>query len=203
MLLLSVPASPAAAVAAPADRYFGRLKMSALRIRYETMQLKKRYETHQLLPDQMMHLLLLTEDGFQDWARLYSNDPWLPSTGYAMAQLYEELPGKTARDHAVALLVYVKAHFPTTSYAAMSRSALHRGLSVRATPAWAEPPPAPPPSATPPAPEPTPSGAPSPPAQGVRTPTGKNDDEGLLARHPTAGIERDVAGNVRDGTARL
>ncbi|MGA8575683.1 MAG: hypothetical protein WB609_08390 [Candidatus Cybelea sp.] len=171
MLLLSAFASPVAAVAAPADRYFGRFKMSALRIRYETMQLKKRYETHQLFPDQTMHLLLLTEDAFQEWARLYSHDPWLPSTGYAMAQLYEELPGTAARDHAVTLLIYVKSHSPTTSYGAKSRAALHRGLSVKPMPAWAEPPPTAPPSAAPSAPVPTPSGAPSPsatPSQGVR-----------------------------------
>ena len=37
---------------APADRYFGKLKMSALRIRYEIMQLRPRYETHKLLPEE-------------------------------------------------------------------------------------------------------------------------------------------------------
>ncbi len=125
------------AVAAPADRYFGKLKMSTLRIRYEIMQLKQRYETHQLLPDQAEHLLLLTEDAFDEWARLYPTDPWLPSTGYDMALLYEELPGTVARDHAVALLVYVKTHFPKTSYARESRDQLHRGVPTKPRPSWA------------------------------------------------------------------
>lgn len=130
-------ATQLAATSAPADRYFGRLKVSALRIRYETMQLKKRYETHELLPDQTLHLLLLNQDAFEQWAALYPKDPWLASTGYSMAQLFEELPGATARDHAVGLFVYVKSHFPNTSYARQSRDQLHRGVPIKPEPAWA------------------------------------------------------------------
>ncbi|MGB6519626.1 MAG: hypothetical protein WBE79_14105 [Candidatus Cybelea sp.] len=139
------------AVDAPADQYFGTLKMSALRIRYETMQLKKRYETHELLPDQTLHLLLLTESAYTDWAGRYPTDSWLSSTGYAMALLYAELPGTQARDRAVALFTYVKSRFPKTPYAGKSRDALHRGVSVKAEPAWAAqtPKPSPLPSAPP------------------------------------------------------
>ena len=134
------------ATAAPADRYFGKLKMSALRVRYETMQLKKRYETHELTGDQTIHLLVLTEDAFDDWSRQYPKDPWLASTGFAMADLYKELPGKLARDRAVKLFVYVKTSFPNTRYAAESRNELHRGISVKPEPSAT---PAPPPTATP------------------------------------------------------
>ena len=126
-----------AVTAAPGDQYFGKLKMSALRIRYETMQLKKRYENHDLRPEQAEHLLLLTEDAFHDWARLYPKDSWLASTGFAMAQLYAELPGTPARDRAVALFVYVKSSFPASSYARQSRDELHRGVPTKPEPAWA------------------------------------------------------------------
>jgi hypothetical protein len=150
-----------AVTAAPADRYFGKLKMSALRVRYETMQLKKRYETHELTGDQTVHLLVLTEDAFDDWSRQYPKDPWLASTGYAMAHLYEELPGKLARDRAVKLFVYVKTSFPSTRYAEESRNELHRGISVKPEPSAT---PAPAPTATPTAtgaPSATPSALPS------------------------------------------
>lgn len=156
-----VVATQPAVTAAPADRYFGKLKMSALRVRYETMQLKKRYETHQLLWDQTIHLLVLTEDAFDEWSRLYPRDPWLASTGFAMAHLYQELPGNLARDRAVKLFVYVKTSFPNTRYAAESRNELHRGIWVKPTPS---PTPAPPPTATPNAtgvPSATPSALPS------------------------------------------
>lgn len=116
-LALIAVATQAAVTAAPADRYFGKLKMSALRVRYETMQLKKRYETHQLRADETIHLLVLTEDAFDEWSRLYPKDPWLASTGFAMAHLYEELPSRLSRDRAVKLFAYVKTSFPNTRYA--------------------------------------------------------------------------------------
>lgn len=162
LIALGLTLAQAAVTSAPGDRYFGKLKMSALRVRYETMQLKKRYENHELLPDQTMHLLLLTDDAFRQWAQQYPNDSWLPSTGYALALLYEELPGAQARDRAVALLRYVTSHFPKTPYAAQSRNQLHRGIAIKPDPAWARP--TPQPSSPPPAsPVPTvPSPAPTP-----------------------------------------
>jgi len=139
LIALGLTLAQAAMTSAPGDRYFGKLKMSALRIRYETMQLKKRYENHELLPDQTMHLVLLTDDAFRQWAQQYPKDAWLPSTGYALAHLYEELPGSQARDRAVTILIYVTSHFPRTPYAARSRDQLHRGVAVKPNPAWAHP----------------------------------------------------------------
>jgi len=169
MLTTIAMVAQAAPVTAPADQYFGKLKMSALRIRYETMQLKKRYETHQLLPEQAEHLLLLTQDAFGQWARAYPRDPWLASTGYAIATLFGEMPGATARDHAVALYVYVKTSFPSSSYATSSRTALHHGVAVKPDPAWAiamrAPSPSPATSSSPaasPSPATSPSASPAP-----------------------------------------
>lgn len=131
--------------------------MSALRTRYETMQLKKRYETHQLLPEQAEHLLLLTDDAYMDWARRYPRDAWLASTGFALAELYGELPGATPRDRAVALLKYVAQRFPKSPYAQKSRTLLHRGVTTKPYPAWARATPTPIPSLAPPSLAPSPS----------------------------------------------
>jgi len=122
---------------APADQYFGRLKVSALRVRYEIMQLRPRYETHTLLPEQAAHLLDLDEDAFYAWAAAYPKDSWLASTGFMLAKLYAELPGTAARDDAVRAYTYVKTHFPSTSYGKQSAAALHHGVAVAADPAWA------------------------------------------------------------------
>jgi hypothetical protein len=165
MLLSVILASQLAVTSAPADEYFGRLKMSALRVRYETMQLKKRYEAHQLLPEQTEHLLLLTEDAFDQWAARYPKDGWLASTGVLLAALYAELPGEVAREHAVTLYVYVKAHFPHSPYGAVSRAALHRGVTTKADPPWAKAMRATVPSAAPsapPSPQSLPAASPSP-----------------------------------------
>jgi hypothetical protein len=162
MLTCVVLLSQLAVTNAPADEYFGKLKMSALRVRYETMQLEKRYETHQLLPEQAEHLLLLTEDSFDQWAARYPKDPWLPSTGLLIAALYAELPGEVAREHAVTLYVYVKVHFPHSRYGAESRALLHRGVSTKADPPWAKAMRAAVPSAAPSAPPSPPLASPSP-----------------------------------------
>ena len=153
--------------------------MSALRIRYEILQLQPRYETHKLLPEEAEHLATLDEDAFYAWAASYPHDAWLASTGYMLAQLYEELPGSDARKRAVRALTFVKAHFPNTTYSKEAVAALHHGIPTRPDPQWAiamraarvTPAPSPTPrssagpSATPSAASPkpeTPSAAPSP-----------------------------------------
>lgn len=162
MLIIAGLLATLAVTSAPADEYFGKLKMSALRVRYETMQLKKRYETHQLLPEQTEHLLLLTQDSFDQWAARYPKDPWLASTGFLIATLYAELPGTAAREDAVTLYVFVKSHFPRSSYATSSRAALHHGVATKADPAWAKEMRATVPSASPAAsPSASPAAAPS------------------------------------------
>ena len=138
-----------AAASAPVDQYFGKLKMSALRIRYEIVSIRDRYETHKILPGDALHLALLTEDAFDDWARKYPKDSWLASTGYMFAKVYAEMPGTTARDHAVKLYTFVSSQFPATRYASESRDALHRGVAVRPEPAWAAQTPSPSPSPSP------------------------------------------------------
>lgn len=122
---------------APADRYFGKLEMSALRIRYEVLQLRPRYETHKLLPEEAEHLALLDEDAFYAWAASYPQDAWLASTAFMLAQLFEELPGSDARKHAVRCLEYVMSRFPKTIYAKEAAAALRHGVPIRSDPSWA------------------------------------------------------------------
>jgi hypothetical protein len=146
--------------AAPADKYFGRLKMSALRIRYEITQLKTDYEYHRRMPDDVLHVLSYTEDAYYQWAAAYPKDSWLPSTGYNLAKLFEELPGFSARDGAVRALQFVRTHFKNTRYSKASVADLKRGVPVRPEPAWAiRPAPTASSSAMPPA---TPSASPVP-----------------------------------------
>ncbi len=124
---------------APADKYFGRLKMSALRIRYEIQQLKTDYEYHRRLPNDVLHLLTYTEDAYYQWAAAYPKDSWLPSTGYNLARLFEELPGYGARESAIRALEFVRTHFRNTRYSKLSVADLKRGVAVKPEPAWAVP----------------------------------------------------------------
>lgn len=123
--------------AAPADKYFGSLKMSALRIRYEIAQLKTDYEYHRRTPDDVLHLLSYTEEAYYQWAAAYPKDTWLPSTGYNLAKLFEELPGNGAHDGAVRALQFVRIHFKGTRYSKASAADLQRGIPVKPEPSWA------------------------------------------------------------------
>lgn len=179
LALLTIAASGAFGNA-PADRYFGRLKMSALRIRYEIMQVRARYESHKLLPEEAEHLLDLDADAFYAWAKAYPHDTWLASSGYLLAGLYAELPGNAARASANQAYKFVAAGFRSTSYGQKSVAVLHRGgVPLRPDPAWAQgmraarvtPSPSPAPSTAPSAsanpassaaPSPSPSPSPSP-----------------------------------------
>src|SRR5205807_1622341 len=92
---------------APADAYFGRLKYSALRVRYTTQQLKQQLEGHKRFPNDVAHMAAFTQEAYYDWARRFPRDRWLDSTGYGIAKLYEELPGADARMQVIKLLTFV------------------------------------------------------------------------------------------------
>lgn len=122
---------------APADRYFGRLRMSALRIRYEIAQLKSRYDNHKLLPENTSHLAGLTEEAYYDWAGRFPKDGWLASTALNLAHLYEDLPGASARAEATKALTFVRSHFGNTRYSKQAAGELQRGITAKPDPLWA------------------------------------------------------------------
>jgi len=156
LLLLSMTLAVVPSADAPADKYFGRLRMSALRIRYEIAQLKSRYDNHKLLPENVSHLAGLTEEAYYDWAGRYPKDGWLASTGVNLAHLYEDLPGVSARNAAVKALTFVSAHFGYTRYLEQAAAELRRGIPVKPDPLWAIKMRAtPPPSTATPSPAPT------------------------------------------------
>src|SRR5437660_9143559 len=137
LLLLSLTLAASPSDNAPADKYFGRLRMSALRIRYEIAQLKSRYDNHTLLPENAMHLAGLTAEAYYDWAGRYPKDGWLGSTGVNLAHLYEDLPGSSARSAALKALTFVKSHVSSTNYSKQAATELRRRIVVKTDPLWA------------------------------------------------------------------
>lgn len=137
LALLGLTLAAASSDNAPADRYFGRLRMSALRIRYEIAQLKSRYDNHKLLPENASHLAGLTEEAYYDWSGRYPKDGWLASTGLNLAHLYEDLPGASARSEAMKALTFVRSRFANTRYSKQAAAELQRGIAVKPDPLWA------------------------------------------------------------------
>ena len=153
MLTTIALVAQAAAVTAPADQYFGKLKMSALRIRYETMQLKKAVlKPTSCCPSRPSICCSSPRTRSASGLGPIQGIPGWRPPGTRSGTLFGELPGATARDHAVALYVYVKRASPVPLYATSSRTALHHGVPVKPDPAWAiamrVPSPSPSPAAT-------------------------------------------------------
>ncbi|HEX3551009.1 MAG TPA: hypothetical protein VHT53_11565 [Candidatus Elarobacter sp.] len=63
---------------APADEYFGRLKMSVLGIRNELVTLEHRAQGGDRNVAAMAGKLALVDDAMRDWRSRYPRDTWLP-----------------------------------------------------------------------------------------------------------------------------
>jgi hypothetical protein len=106
---------------APADRYFGRLKMSILGVRNALSDLSARADAQ---PEQAEHIYdkaVLVEDALHDWQRHFPRDPWIPKYAYALAQLYGKLELDDARLRKNDTLDWLIATYPESEYAQLPR----------------------------------------------------------------------------------
>lgn len=118
-------AAPALAVPsanlAPADRYFGRMKMSILGIRNSLKDLGAEADVR---PDNAAHIfdkVVFVEDALHDWQRHFPLDPWIPKYAYSLAQVYGKLNTEDARAHRESTLAWLHATYPRSEYAQLSR----------------------------------------------------------------------------------
>lgn len=80
VLAFAAPAAHASTMGelAPADHYFGRLKMSILGIRNELDTLERRVMTGDHDLPSMIGKLAFVDDALRDWRVHYPRDNWLP-----------------------------------------------------------------------------------------------------------------------------
>lgn len=124
---------------APADEYFGRLKLSPLGIRHEVLTLKDDFHHARARPDVIEHKAEDVEDSIDDWATRFPQDTWIASAAWQLATLFEELPGKDAHEHAIVVLELVRDRFPDSVFADDAKRDLARGVGIRPWPHWAGP----------------------------------------------------------------
>lgn len=125
-LLLAVPfAAPAFAqptsTLAPADRYFGRLKMSILGVRNAIKDLAARADEHPEDAEHIYDKAVLVEDALHDWQRHFPHDPWVPKYAYSLAQLFGKLDRDDARVRKNDTLDWLIATYPSSEYAQLPR----------------------------------------------------------------------------------
>jgi hypothetical protein len=106
---------------APADRYFGRLKMSILGVRNSIKDLAARADAHPEDAEHVFDKAVLVEDALRDWHAHFPRDPWIPRYAYGLAQLYGKLDTDDAREHRNDMLDWLAATFPESQYAQLPR----------------------------------------------------------------------------------
>jgi len=106
---------------APADRYFGRLKMSILGVRNALHDLSARADMHPEDAEHIYDKAVLVEDALHDWQRHFPRDPWIPKYTYSLAQLYGKLDMEDARVRKNDTLDWLIATYPDSEYAQLPR----------------------------------------------------------------------------------
>ncbi|HEX3464137.1 MAG TPA: hypothetical protein VHS78_08840 [Candidatus Elarobacter sp.] len=106
---------------APADRYFGRLKMSILGVRNSIKDLADRADAHPEDAEHIYDKAVLVEDALHDWQKHFPRDPWIPKYAYSLAQLYGKLDLDDARVRKNDTLDWLIATYPESEYAMLPR----------------------------------------------------------------------------------
>ncbi|MDP9017207.1 MAG: hypothetical protein M3N19_02665 [Candidatus Eremiobacteraeota bacterium] len=85
----SVPAPAAAATRlAPADEYFGRLKMSILGIRNQLAALEIKAGFRGENRSALLGQATFIEDAMREWSAKYPGDPWIPKFRHRLSVVY-------------------------------------------------------------------------------------------------------------------
>ena len=135
-----VTAKPAAAkpVVAPADEYFGRMKLSILGISNTIHDTKLREGFDPAHAAAYYDKLSLAEDALEDWSKKYPHDTWLPGKAYYMSHEFWAMNTPDGNREAERCRSLLFAQFKTSSYAAKARTE----TAVMFQPALAAAPPA-------------------------------------------------------------
>lgn len=128
-LALALPISATAAPAfatpygqlAPADRYFGHMKMSILGIRNSIKDLSEAAEMNRGEPEHIFDKAVLVEDALRDWQHQFPRDPWIPKYAYSLAMLYQKLDYIEARGRGAAMLEWLDSRYPESEFASLPR----------------------------------------------------------------------------------
>lgn len=122
---------PAVVRVAPADEYFGRLKMSILGIRNQLHDLGLRL---QYAPDKSEDVLgsaAMVEDAMRDWERKYPADPWLAKSVYELTQLYARVHTEHGHESAARALRWLLGRYGHTAYGAQARVQIRPQVGLR------------------------------------------------------------------------
>lgn len=118
--------APPVAVA-PADEYFGKLKLSVLGIRNTIKDVGLNLDIDQTRWVQQASKAEFAEDALHDWEKKYPQDTWLAKTMFALERMYAKLDSDEGRKHALASMKWLVHDFPKSWYAKTGKRELALG----------------------------------------------------------------------------
>ncbi len=132
---------------APADEYFGPLKLSILGIRNTIHDLGARYDVNHDIGHQTFTSAQLTERAIHDWEHRYPHDGQVPKAIYLLQRLYTKVLTAEARARAGVTAKWMFADYPSSPQGKQLKKTLsleHLAALPVATPAPEADPAAPP-----------------------------------------------------------
>jgi hypothetical protein len=106
---------------APADEYFGRLKMSILGIRNTIKDDGLKVDADPTQGAGVITSVAYTEDALHDWESKYPRDTWLPHSLFTLERLYAKIDSDVARAKAKATMLWLVHDFPWSPQAKIGR----------------------------------------------------------------------------------
>ncbi len=106
---------------APADEYFGKLKLSILGIRNTIKDQGLKVDVDPAKASSTANSIALTEDAIHDWQHKYPCDTWLPGTLYALQHFYTKIHTQDGVKHVHATFGWLRHDFPKSKLVAVAR----------------------------------------------------------------------------------
>jgi hypothetical protein len=123
----SKPEPAAHSKIAPADEYFGRLKMSILGISNTIKDQTLRFDRR---PEEMegeMSTVGFAVDAIHDWEHKYPTDPWIAKSLFYIERFYNRIPTEQGRAQAKAIMVWLVHDYPESWYGKVGKRELSEG----------------------------------------------------------------------------
>ena len=101
-------------VPAPADEYFGRLKMSILGIQNTLKDLALKASFDPPNSENIFNSATFAEEALHEWEHKYPTDPWLAKTVGELVHMYAQVPTVNGRLKMHAAMLWLQKHYAAT-----------------------------------------------------------------------------------------
>ncbi len=127
-LSAATPTNPTSANA-PADEYFGRMKLSYLGINNSFKDASIMAGDHTVFAV-VINKIKLAEDAFLDWQRKYPADPQLARSMFLMSNAYLKVWTTDGQTRATYYLIELRDKYPHTFFGKQAKASLSKGLTM-------------------------------------------------------------------------